>query len=94
MKKTFLLKTMLLLCALVAGSSSVWADDYALYSGTITEGDYVIVYGDVAMKNTVTNSRFDYQSVTISEDKISNPGSSVLISRLVKINGSMKSRVV
>ena len=78
MKKTFLLKTMLLLCALVAGSSSVWADDYALYSGTITEGDYVIVYGDVAMKNTVTNSRFDYQSVTISEDKISNPGVAIV----------------
>ena len=27
MKRTFLLKTLLLLCALVAGSSSVWADD-------------------------------------------------------------------
>ena len=29
MRRTFLLKTMLLLCALVAGSSSVWATDYS-----------------------------------------------------------------
>lgn len=69
---------MLLLCALVAGSSSVWADDYALYSGSITEGDYVIVYSGVAMENTVTSDRFDYQSVTISENKISNPGAAIV----------------
>ena len=40
--KKLLLKSMLLLSALIVGSSSVWADDYELYSGTITEGDYVI----------------------------------------------------
>lgn len=78
MKQKLLLKTMLLLCALIAGSSSVWADDYELYSGTITEGDYVIVYDGVAMKNTVSSSRIGYQSVTISDDKISNPGAAIV----------------
>ncbi len=37
MRRTFLLKSLLLLCALVAGSSSVWADEVTLaYSGTST----------------------------------------------------------
>jgi hypothetical protein len=53
MKKALLTKLMLLLCALIAGSSSVWADDYELYSGTITEGDYVIYYSGKAMKNSI-----------------------------------------
>ena len=34
MKKRFLLKTMLLLCALVAGSSSVWAEDEEIATAT------------------------------------------------------------
>ena len=36
MKQKFLLKAMLLLCALVVGSSSVWADSYTLGWGTAT----------------------------------------------------------
>ncbi len=78
MKKTTLLKSMLLLCALVVGSGSLWAEDYELYSGTITEGDYVIVYNDVAMKNTISSDRFTNQSVTISENKISNPAAAIV----------------
>ena len=78
MKQKTLLKTMLLLCALIVGYGSAWADDYELYSGTITEGDYVIVYDGVAMKNTVSSSRIGYQSVTISDDKISNPGAAIV----------------
>ena len=69
---------MLLLCALIVGSGSSWADDYELYSGTITEGDYVIVYDGNAMKNTITSNRFDYQAVTISADKISNPVAAII----------------
>ncbi len=77
--KKFLLKTILLLFALIVGGvSSTWADDYELYSGTIAEGDYVIVYNGGALKNTVTSSRFDYQSVTISENIISNPAASII----------------
>ena len=78
MKKIFTFRFMLLLCALVVGCSNVWADEYELYSGTITEGDYVIVYDGVAMKNTVSSSRLDYQSVTISNNKISNPGAAIV----------------
>ena len=78
MKKLLLMKTMLLLCALIVGGSSVWADDYELYSGALTEGDYIIVYDNGAMKNTVSSSRFDIQAVTISEGIITNPGAAII----------------
>jgi len=49
MKKKFLLKTMLLLCALVVGSSSVWADTSTLTptSSTIAPSDdhFTVTYG-------------------------------------------------
>ena len=54
-------------------------DYYALYSGDLTEGDYVIVYNGKAMKNTVANNRFGYQEVTVSSDnKISNPDDAIV----------------
>ena len=75
--KKLLLKSILLLCALVVGTSA-WAVDYELYSGTITEGDYVIYYNGKALKNTITSSRFDYLSPTPSEDKITNPAATIV----------------
>ena len=76
--KKLLQRTMLLLCALIAGSSSVWADDYELYSGTITEGDYVIYYSGKAMKNSIASNRLEYTAVTPSENKITDPDASIV----------------
>jgi len=61
---------------LLAVFSGVWAEDYELYSGDLTEGDYVIVYDGCAMKNTVSSSRLDYNSVEITNNKISAPNAS------------------
>ena len=69
---------MLLLCALIAGSSSAWADDYELYSGTITEGDYVIYYSGKAMKNSIASNRLEYTAVTPSDNKITDPDESIV----------------
>lgn len=56
MKRTFLLKTMLLLCALIAGSSSVWADD-----------SYTITFANSANGATgITSST--QASTTIAQD--------------------------
>ena len=46
MKRTFLLKTMLLLCALVAGSSSVWGEDvtYSMTPDATTTGSSATSY--------------------------------------------------
>ena len=59
-------------------SAEVWGADFEKYSGTITEGDYLIVYSDVAMNNTVSGDRLQYTTVTVSNNKISNPDASLI----------------
>ena len=51
---------------------------YSLYSGAITEGDYVIVYSGKAMKNTVSSNRLGYLEVTVSNNQIVNPEASIV----------------
>ena len=79
---------MLLLCALVAGSGSVWAapvfEKITSTSGLVAGDKYIIVCTGqaTAMGNVVENSSKPYHShasVTISEGKITWPGSSVVI---------------
>lgn len=45
-------------------------DEYALYTGELVEGDYLIVYGGGAMNTTVTNDRLQYEDVTVNNDVI------------------------
>lgn len=73
MKKFFTLALLAIL-----GISNAFADDFALYSGTITEGDYVIVYDGCAMNNVVASSRFGYAEVVIANDKIANPDDAII----------------
>ena len=51
---------------------------YSLYSGDLTEGDYVIVYNGKAMKNTVSSNRLGYAEVTVSGNDIANPDASIV----------------
>ena len=44
--------------------------NFALYSGELTEGDYLVVYDSKAMKNTVSSERISYESVSIVNDEI------------------------
>lgn len=78
MKRITFLKFLFLLCALVVGTSSAWAEDYEKYSGSITEGDYLIVYSNVAMKATISNDRFGYTTVTPSNDIVLNPTADIV----------------
>ena len=78
MKQKLLLKTMLLLCILVGGVSPAWADDFELYSGSLTEGDYLIVYNGGAMNTTIDNDRLQYQSVSVNNGKITTTESSLV----------------
>ena len=59
-------------------SANAWGAEYEKYSGTITEGDYLIVYSNGAMKNTVNSDRLQYSDVTVSNNKISNPDVSLI----------------
>lgn len=74
--KTIRLLLVMLLTLTV--SANAWGEDFEEYSGTITEGDYLIVYSGGAMKNTVSSSRLQYTEVTVSNNKISNPDVSLI----------------
>ena len=54
------------------------SNSFSLYSGTITEGDYVIYYNGKAMNTTVTSSRLQYEEVTPSNDTITTDDSSII----------------
>lgn len=54
------------------------ADIYALYSGALVEGDYVIYYNGYAMKNTVSSNRLSYSSVTPANNQIVNPDGEIV----------------
>ena len=54
------------------------SNEYSLYSGTITEGDYLVVYDNKAMKNSVSSNRLQYEEVSPSNNKISTSDSSLV----------------
>ena len=51
---------------------------YALYSGALVEGDYIIVYGGKAMNTTVSSNRLQYAEPTIANDQINDPDASIV----------------
>ncbi len=58
--------------------TNTYEGTFALYSGDLIEGDYILVYDGKALKNTVNNSRFGIQSVTPSNYTISDPLRSIV----------------
>lgn len=51
---------------------------FALYSGEVTEGDYLIVFEGYAMKAEMYNSRFFYTAVTAEGNAVNNPDASLV----------------
>lgn len=52
---------------------------YERYTGAIVEGDYIIcANAEVAMKNVISSSRFANESITVSDNKITNPDASII----------------
>ena len=97
MKKQ-LLKTMLLLFALIAGSSSAWADEYVKVTSTedITDGEYLIVYeaGNVAFNGSLTtlDAASNTVAVTISDGKIASSDAIDAATFTIDVtNGTIKS---
>lgn len=60
------------------GGGGTPSTDFELYSGSISEGDYVIYYNGKAMNNVVSSNRLGYLEVTPADDVISNPDSSII----------------
>lgn len=61
-----------------SGGEDIPDGDAFIYSGSLAEGDYVIVYNNKAMKNTTSSSRLEYSNVTISSDVINSPSSDII----------------
>jgi len=59
-------------------TGAVYEGTFSLYSGEISEGDYVIYYNGKAMKNIVSSNRLSYNEITPSNNKIINPSLSVV----------------
>lgn len=54
-------------------------DTYELYTGALVEGDYVIcANAEVAMKNVISSNRFANETVTVTNNAISNPDASII----------------
>lgn len=54
------------------------ADEYSLYSGTLVEGDYILVYNGGAMNSTVSSDRLQITNVTPVNNKITDPEASIV----------------
>lgn len=75
--KRNLVRKLTAILLLLHAANSLFADNYELYSGTITEGDYVIVH-TYALKNVISENRFAYASVTVTDGIITNPSANLV----------------
>ena len=53
-------------------------DEYALFTGDLVEGDYVIYYNGYAMNTTVSNNRLQYAEVTLVNDVITTDNAAIV----------------
>ncbi|MBR0273120.1 MAG: InlB B-repeat-containing protein [Bacteroidaceae bacterium] len=58
--------------------SNTFEGTFAMHSGALTEGDYILVYNGKALKNSVSSSKFGIQSVTPSNNTITDPLRSIV----------------
>lgn len=65
-------------CEVTVVNQSSYDAVYALYSGELTEGDYVIVYDGAAMNTTVSSDRLMYSTPAIADGKIGDPDASIV----------------
>lgn len=52
--------------------------DYALFTGEVVEGNYILYYNGRAMKAAINSSRFTYDEVTPTNNIISDPSDSIV----------------
>ncbi len=64
--------------AVFAEASGSGHNEYCLYSGALTEGDYVIYYSGKAMDTTVSSDRLQYEEVTPISNTITTTDASIV----------------
>ena len=66
-------------CKITVNKAQLPTGTFALYSGDIVEGDYVITYENYAMNTTSSAApRLQYQEVTPTENKLVNPANQIV----------------
>lgn len=66
-------------CKITVNKAQLPTGTFALYSGDIVEGDYVITYENYAMNTTSSAApRLQYQEVIPSENKLENPANQIV----------------
>lgn len=75
-----ILAVALMLCSILPLSvfAAPVTGTFEKYTGTITEGDYIIVYQNYAMTAAVSSSRFTNTTVTVTNNTITNPDASIV----------------
>ena len=68
-------KTFYAVYATVSGDNN---NEFALYSGDLEEGDYILYYSGKAMKAVVSSNRLSYETVSPSNDKITTSDASIV----------------
>lgn len=79
--KNTLLRGILCLLLCVVGLASAWGEEvkFKLHTGDVTDGYYIIVSNEVAMNCQTSNSRLQYDNVTISDNIIQAEGNAKYI---------------
>ena len=58
--------------------SNTYEGSFALFSGALTEGDYILVYNNQAMNDTLNNSKYKVTSVSAVNNIISDPSRAIV----------------
>ena len=60
------------------GSGSGSSDEFELFSGSLTEGDYIITSGTNALTNSVSNNRLTATTVTVTNNTITTTDAAII----------------
>ena len=85
MKKTFLLKMMLLLCVLVAGSGTMWGETVTFTAGT-DKGSTSVTKSGITISMSTMNRDDDYRTYASSSMTVSSSVGNITQIEVVKIN--------
>ena len=67
-----------LVCNVTLETEEETGDKYALFTGAIEPGDYIIYYGGKAMNNTIAGNRLQFEEVTVADNMIVNPSAAII----------------
>ena len=68
----------MLVALILCGLGTAWGGTFQKYSGTITEGDYIIYFKGKVIKNTISSNRLTYSEITPVNDVITTTDATIV----------------